>query len=797
MQRRSTKANGARLPFFPKTHIESLEQRCLLSGVAAITELMLVETSLRIPVVKPLILTNGATIDLAQTGRQVSVLAVPGAGQLGSIRFNLDGDASYRIDNAAPYAIAGGTVGPGGKLNFEPWVPNVGLHSLVVTAYANPSGTGDRGATTTVQFNVIDSSKSPLPSRINAGGPAFTDAAGDAFAADHFFTGGTQSTAVYAVAGTADDQLYESTRTGRMFSFNETVSPGTYSLKLGFADPVSGKAGQRVFSVFAGSTPLLQGFDIFAAAGAARTAVDRTFTIYVPDGHVHLAFQGVYGKAIVSAVELVAADRAPTVPAPFYVNAGGGAFTDVLGRPFDGNNGFIGGTSGSYTAIETGNAISQALSTFRQGSSFTFDRPVADGHYELWLEFSDPASVPDQRVFNVFAEGTELLTNFDIARQVPDPNASDYGVSSVTEAFNVNVADGSMDLTFQGVTGNAIVSAIIVLPTDIPAATLPYSVQAGSDTSRNNASLLNLHNLGFELFDYANDHQQNFPTSLAQVYAYGGGAFSESAYVGPRTDTLVPRGELSMDEQVAWVNTLQDYLYINQGRNPDAGVILVYENPSRVIGNINVLYGDGSTGTITRDQLAVMVPGSLDHVTMPTIPTYPAQTVDPAIVQSAVQLEAISTAILAYQLDNQFRYPADLGTILANENITINNFVDPRRNTVVPVGLTDDQAVAFVDSSTDYIYLGNKAKFNSPADTVLAYENPADNANGILFLFADGRVEFRETQWALETIARGNRANVMGQSNTIEAPIQPRQDPSTQASPSRRIFVYSAPCHTR
>jgi hypothetical protein len=261
--------------------------------------------------------------------------------------------------------------------------------------------------------------------------------------------------------------------------------------------------------------------------------------------------------------------------------------------------------------------------------------------------------------------------------------------------------------------------------------------------------------LGMQILLYQQDNRQHFPADLSSLFEMEGDNIS--LYASPRSNTLIPRGELTPDEKLAWVSAVNDYIYIGAGlpKDPPPDAIVIYENPARVPGNLDVLYGDGSVGSVTREQLATLVPGSMDHVVAPIIPPIAPQKVDLKIAQSAIQLQQIMQAIEYYSLDFQNVFPPDLGTVFADEEISLNDFVDPRGSTIVPPGLSTDQAVAFINSSTDYIYLGkNMRGFTATADSVIAYENPADNAGGILILFGDGRVEFRETRWALETIAR-------------------------------------------
>ncbi len=148
---------------------------------------------------------------------------------------------------------------------------------------------------------------------INCGGSAFTDGGGQVWAADSGFTGGTAIHATFAVAGTTDDALYYNERTGA-FTYSIAAANGSYSLTLYFAEPAMTKAGQRKFNVFAEGKTLLSSFDVFAAGGA-KTAVTRTFSISIADGKLDLQFQNVVSNSILSAIRLLPAATAPAIPA--------------------------------------------------------------------------------------------------------------------------------------------------------------------------------------------------------------------------------------------------------------------------------------------------------------------------------------------------------------------------------------------------------------------------------------------------------------------------------------------------
>jgi hypothetical protein len=95
--------------------------------------------------------TSGDVIDFSDIGtNQLSIRAVTSGSPIGSVRFGLDQSQSYRIENQAPYTIAGDGPGP----DYYAWTPTVGSHILTVQPYAGASATGTPGQPLTVIFRV-------------------------------------------------------------------------------------------------------------------------------------------------------------------------------------------------------------------------------------------------------------------------------------------------------------------------------------------------------------------------------------------------------------------------------------------------------------------------------------------------------------------------------------------------------------------------------------------------------------------------------------------------------------------
>jgi CubicO group peptidase (beta-lactamase class C family) len=95
-------------------------------------------------------MTSGMTLTLADLPtRNLNVRAVTSPTTIGSVRFALDGNANFRTETIAPYALAGDDSG-----NYRPWTPTIGAHTLKTTPYAGANASGTAGSTLTVSFTV-------------------------------------------------------------------------------------------------------------------------------------------------------------------------------------------------------------------------------------------------------------------------------------------------------------------------------------------------------------------------------------------------------------------------------------------------------------------------------------------------------------------------------------------------------------------------------------------------------------------------------------------------------------------
>ncbi len=115
---------------------------------------------------------------------------------------------------------------------------------------------------------------------------------------DHNASDGATARIRGPIAGTDDDDLYRTYRTGT-FGYRLPVANGTYQVTLKLAAPAG--SDDNVFNVNAERQRVLASLDVLAEAGP-NTALDKTFTVVVNDGVLDLEFVPQVGAATVSAI---------------------------------------------------------------------------------------------------------------------------------------------------------------------------------------------------------------------------------------------------------------------------------------------------------------------------------------------------------------------------------------------------------------------------------------------------------------------------------------------------------------
>jgi hypothetical protein len=307
----------------------------------------------------------------------------------------------------------------------------------------------------------------------------YVDHAGKLWDPDTYFAGGNAvQSSIQHIWRTQDPIIYRTSRQGD-FSYNIPLKPGTYDLRLHFAETQygpenagGGGEGSRTMSVTANGETLLQDFDVLADAGGERTAEIRVFHDVSPakDGQLHLSFSGRNGSGMLSAIEVLPGVRGQIRPVrivardvPYYSNDSRWWSPDAY---------FKGGQISSSLEPAQGTDDPEFYETERWGY-FSYAIPVAPGKYTVTLHFiehhagPESVSVPQnseatsaqERVFNVFCNGKTVVSKLNILDEVGENRPLVRKIKGLEPN-----AQGKLLLEFVPVTRYATVSAIEVVP---------------------------------------------------------------------------------------------------------------------------------------------------------------------------------------------------------------------------------------------------------------------------------------------------------------------------------------------
>jgi Malectin domain len=144
---------------------------------------------------------------------------------------------------------------------------------------------------------------------------------------------------------------------------------------------------------------------------------------------------------------------------PTYVttiNCGGSGYTAGNGLAYKADTLYSGGNPNIVTDTISGTTDMPLYQSWRYGTNFSYNIPLANGNYIVTFKFAENfASVVGQRVFNVTMQGIAAIRNLDIYAKVGIYKPYDLSIP-------ISVSNGMLNLTFTGVTGNAIINAITV-----------------------------------------------------------------------------------------------------------------------------------------------------------------------------------------------------------------------------------------------------------------------------------------------------------------------------------------------
>jgi hypothetical protein len=144
-----------------------------------------------------------------------------------------------------------------------------------------------------------------VPIRIVAGGPRVVDDAGNEWQADTHYHGGQTYTTGDRISGTATPELYQNERFyDETFQYRFCVPEGSYNVTLKFAEIWFTEPSLRVFDVAINGAIVLKNFDVTAAAGGPRRAIDKQFRVHAVNNEIRLDFIPVVSNPKIAAIEI-------------------------------------------------------------------------------------------------------------------------------------------------------------------------------------------------------------------------------------------------------------------------------------------------------------------------------------------------------------------------------------------------------------------------------------------------------------------------------------------------------------
>ncbi len=246
-----------------------------------------------------------------------------------------------KVDFLVDTQVVGSTTTSPYSLSWDSTSVSDGTHNVQARAY-DAAGNSATSPAIPVTVNNAPPPVS-IPFRLNSGGSAYTDPAGNDWVADQFYqtslstpvghAGGT-----YAVTNQISDTTLQpifQTERWCMTGYSIPITNGTYRLNLDFAEinPASTAAAARIMNITAEGQALLTNFDIQAKVGTYHADVE-SFVVTVADGKLDLGFSDVDSKncSKLSGLEILDADTpTPDTTAPTVTLSAPGAGVTLAG----------------------------------------------------------------------------------------------------------------------------------------------------------------------------------------------------------------------------------------------------------------------------------------------------------------------------------------------------------------------------------------------------------------------------------------------------------------------------------
>ncbi len=138
-------------------------------------------------------------------------------------------------------------------------------------------------------------------------------------------------------------------------------------------------------------------------------------------------------------------------------NVGGGEYTGIDGVEYGAESSVSGGTTGTMDVVK-GSQDPTLYQSYRVGD-IAVEKALPKGRYDVTFHFAEHEEIGGgERVFNVIVEGETRIPELDVMAWRDGKTIS--GLTVV--APQVEVTDGQLDVSFESIAGEPILSAVVV-----------------------------------------------------------------------------------------------------------------------------------------------------------------------------------------------------------------------------------------------------------------------------------------------------------------------------------------------
>jgi hypothetical protein len=304
---------------------------------------------------------------------------------------------------------------------------------------------------------------STIRALMGAGRKPYVDRSGNTWTSGRYCTGGEDvSLPAQPIGGTEDPYLYLAGVRG-ITHCSFPVKPGMYEIHFDFAETSNLQPATRRASLTINATETPVNFDVVDNAGGRGMATAYVAGGVQPenDGSIHVDYTSEVSP--LNAVEILPATSEKLLPVRLIT--GPAAIVDSKGQVWLSDRYFNGGRRGQLP--DQAMSPNRGIYSYDRIGRFRYNIPVLPNQkYRVTLYFSEPwfgkyNSTPGgvgSRVFDVSANGSPLLKNFDIM--------AEGGSNPVVKTFDnlEGTPQGSLEISFLPLVNYPLVNAIEVEP---------------------------------------------------------------------------------------------------------------------------------------------------------------------------------------------------------------------------------------------------------------------------------------------------------------------------------------------